>query len=105
MKLKELTAIMSQADLIRILEADKTEIFAGYIGNITSCKDIEEVSEREVKKFNLMIDTNHIRYEEKGLMPPIHPQFIPQYEGKDLRMTIYRQLTLEEKEENKKALA
>lgn len=103
MKLKEFTAVMSQADLIRILEADKTEIFAGYIGNIMSCKDIEEVSEREVKRFDLMIDTNHIQYEEKRLMPPIHPQFIPQYEGKDLRMTIYRQFTL--KEENKKALA
>ena len=106
MKLKEFTEVMSQADLIRILEADKTELFAGYIGNIMSCKNINEVSEREVKKFNLMIDTKHIQYEEKGLLPPIHPQFIPQYEGKDLRMTIYRQFILEEQnEENKKAFA
>lgn len=95
MKLKEFTEVMSQADLIRILDADKTEIFAGYIGNLANCKGIEEVQEREVKKFNLMIDTNHKQYIEKGLMPPIHPEYIPQYEGKDLRMTIYRQFLLE----------
>ncbi|MDD3040534.1 hypothetical protein [Bacteroides sp.] len=95
MKLKELTEIMSQADLIRILEEDNTELFAGYIGNIRSCKNIEEVAEREVKKFHLMIDTNHRQYIEKGLMPPMHQEFIPQYEGKDLRMTIYRQIILE----------
>lgn len=94
MKLKELTKIMSQADLIRILDADKTELFAGYIGNIRCCKNIEEVQEREVKKFNLMFDTKHKQYEEKGLTPPMHPEFIPQYEGKDLRMTIYRQIVL-----------
>lgn len=98
MRLKDFTAVMSQPDLIRVLDADKTELYAGYIGNMENCKGIEEIKEREVKRFNLMIDTNHIRYEEKGLMPPIHPQFIPQYKGKDLRMTIYRQFQLEESE-------
>lgn len=94
MKLRELIEIMSQADLIRIVEDEKTELFAGYIGNIRSCKNIEEVEEREVKKFCLMIDTKHKQYIEKGLTPPIHTEFIPQYEGKELRMTIYKQIEL-----------
>ncbi len=95
MKLQEVIEIMSSPDLLMVLDAEsKEELYTGYLANFQHNQDKEILQKRDVTRFRLVIDTKHKRYLEKGLMPPIHTEFIPQYEGKDLQMTIYRCIEL-----------
>ena len=48
-----------------------------------------ELKDREIKHFTAALEIRHKEWKEKGLMPPIEPDELPQYEFSDLRMDLY----------------
>ena len=49
----------------------------------------ERIKDKEVQRFNFTLDIKHREWKERGLMPPIMPDELPQYEFKDLRTELY----------------
>lgn len=47
------------------------------------------IKDREVEKFRFHLDIKHKQWKEKGLMSPLMPEELPQYEFSDLRTDMY----------------
>ena len=77
MTLEEITAVMNESDLIRIMK-DNNEIYAGYLGCL-----VYEETYGKIRK-----------YKELGLMRPLHPEQTQDYKFSDLQTTLYRTIIL-----------
>ena len=98
MTLQDFANIIQTSNKIRIMQG-KEQLYAGWLGILTMQHNdginigIDakwlELKDREVKHFAAVPEIRHKEWEERGLMPPIEPGELPQYEFSDLRMDLY----------------
>ncbi len=93
MTLADAMAVMEGQDRIRIMKG-KAEIYAGFLGCFQYMPGHEEYEKEEVARITETIDIKHKRYEELGLMPPLHTEQTPDYKFSDLQLTLYRKIIL-----------
>lgn len=97
MTLADIVGVMSNPDRVRIMKG-KTELYAGYLGNLIYKAEYEALMAEEVTRIKETIDITNKRYKELGLMQPLHPEETPNYSFSDLQLTIYREIILKSEE-------
>ena len=93
MTLEEITAVMNESDLIRIMK-DNNEIYAGYLGCLVYEETYGKIKALVVEKLSVTLDVTHRKYKELGLMRPLHPEQTQDYKFSDLQTTLYRTIIL-----------
>ena len=97
MTLADIVGVMSGPDRVRIIKG-KAELYAGYLGNMVRTPEYEAIMAEEVTRIKEKVDITHKRYNELGLMQPLHPEETPNYSFSDLQLTIYREIILKSEE-------
>lgn len=97
MTLGEVIGVMSAPDLVQILKGE-AEIYHGYLANFQYTPGYEQYKGLEVVKLTNNLDIKHKRYKELGLMPPLHPEQMPDYKFSDLQLTLYKVIVLKSEE-------
>lgn len=88
MAIKDLVAVMHGSDRIRVIKGEE-ELYMGYIGNFIPYEVFTRLKDKTVKGFYHYMELRHKRYEELGLLAPMHPEETPDYSFSDLQMTCY----------------
>lgn len=85
-----------------IYEEKKKELFRGYNfdlkDNLLMLDGTElynRIKDRQVKKFEFHLDIHHKQWKEKGLLPPLMPEELSQYQYSDLQEDVYYTVYLE----------
>ena len=71
-----------------ILHEDEKEVFTGYASLIP--QEIKErLAGKEVTGYRCHLDIKHKEWAKRGLMPPIQPDELAQYNFSDLQLSLY----------------
>ena len=103
--LRDMLDLITGPDRVRISRGKK-DLYTGYKGLMFhSGKPVilPEFMEAEVVLFRTEVDITARDWKERGLMPPIEPDRLPDYRFTDLQMQLYYRIFLkgEENEEKK----
>ena len=87
---KEMIDHLINSDAIRI-KRDKEVIYTGYKAMLLhdGYESIGLTGEESMQRFSLETDIKHKKWQQLGLMPPIEPDKLPDYEFSDLQLNIY----------------
>ena len=96
MTFRDVMTMLESADRVRILQ-DKKVVYEGYCANMRANKEIlSRFGDMEVKRYRLNPEIRHKQWKERKLMPPMRQDETPDYTFKDLQMTIYHDIFVEE---------
>lgn len=81
-------------DRVQIIDEDYgIDIFTGYASLLPEEKR-QELADRKVRQYHYTLDIKHKEWKERGLMPPIQPDELPQYAFSDLQVSVYTQIII-----------
>lgn len=103
--LRDMLELITGPDRVRI-NRGKEILFTGYKGQLIhngKTAVTPEILETEVVLFRAELDITARDWKERGLMPPIEPDKLPEYRFVDMQMQLYYRIFLkgEENEEEK----
>ena len=95
MTLAEMTAVLKNSDMLRIVKDGKT-IYVGFLGlfktnheNKVLNKIYERNKDTEVKQRRAEPEITHRKWKELNLTAPLLPDVLPDYKYKDLQEKLY----------------
>ena len=90
----QIISLMSNPDTVIVKEGERI-IFAGYLGTLAHhSEEYEAIKNRAVKHIGIRTDISHKQWKERGLLSPLEPEKTPEFEFKDLQMTVYRAIEI-----------